>query len=602
MMKAMRKLTKQILWIVIAAFVGTIIFAWGMEFSAKKQKRGIIATINGEDIHLTVFQSAYDQALRETEKTQGEVDDQTAYQIRDEVWNQMINDRLLNQEVKKREITVTSAELYEYLRRFPPKELMQNPSFLTPEGKFDYQKYLQALADPRIPWGDLEPYVRANLTLSKLQQSVIGLVRVTDEEVRQNYINDNEKVKVKYLQVPVSQFLQKDLGVSDPEIQAYYQAHKEEFKGDESANLSYVVFEKKPSEMDEEKTKERLSEIKKEIEAGEDFAELAKEYSEDKGSAKDGGDLGWFGKGRMVEDFEKVAFTLKPEEMSEPVKTKFGWHLIKVFETRQEGEQKEIKASHILLKTRVTQETLNLLRVKVEEFADQAKKSDLLKTASEDKLQVSQTGWFFRNKYVQGIGTSPEVDEFAFKNKIGKISEAIETGTGFYVFQIKERRPAGISSLDQVKGVIKQRLSKNKVDSLAYVEAQRIYNQIRAGKSLEQAAKDNNATYKETDEFSRNSYVPEIGNVPEFAGASFSLNSQNRVSSPIKTDRGAFIIELASRTKIDDSLFLSLKDSLSSVVLQNKQSQVYQDWFAQIRNSAKIEDYRSEYFKEESVY
>jgi peptidyl-prolyl cis-trans isomerase D len=602
MMKAMRKLTKQILWIVIAAFVGTIIFAWGMEFSGRNQKRGILATINGQNVQLTTFQYLYDQALREAEKTQGEINDQTAYQIRDEVWNQLVNDVLLKQEVEKRKITVTGAELYEYLRRFPPKELMENPAFLTPEGNFDYQRYLQALTDPRIPWGQVEPYVRSNLTMSKLQQSVISLVRVTDEEVRQYYVDDNEKVKVKYLLVPVSQFLQKNLSVSDPEIQAYYMAHQEEFKIDQSANLGYVVFEKEPSEMDEQQTKEKLLDIKKEIEEGEDFAELAQEFSDDNASAKDGGDLGWFGKGKMIGAFEEAAFALKPGQMSEPVKTEFGWHLIKVFDERKNGEEREIKASHILLKTRISQETLDQLRLKAEEFIDQVKKSDFVKTAEEQNLPVYETGWFFKKSYIQGVGVNTEVDEFAFENKVGKTSEVIETPGGFYVFQIKERRPAGISPLEEAKVVIKQKLSKAKADSLAYAEAQKIYDQIQSGKTLEKAAKDNDAIYKETDQFSRNSFVPEIGKVPEFIGASFSLNSQNRLSPPTKTDLGTFIIEFVSRTRIDDSLFFSIKDSLSSVVLQNKQTQVYRDWFTQLRKSAEIEDHRSEYFREQNLY
>jgi len=602
MMKAMRKLTKQILWIVIAAFVGTIIFAWGMEFSTGKQKKGIIATVNGQDVHLTSFQYLYDQALKEAEKSEGEVDEQTVNQIREEVWNRMVNEYLLQQETKKRDITVADEELYEYLKRFPPKEIMENPSFQTKEGKFDYQKYLQALADPRVPWDQLEPYVRSNLSLSKLQQSVISLVRVTDEEVRQYYIDDNEKVKVKYLQVPVSQFLQSNLFVSDPEVQAYYQAHKEDFKSDQSANLNYVVFEKKPSDMDEEKTKEKLIDIKKEIEEGGDFAELAKEYSEDKGSAINGGDLGWFGRGKMVEAFENAAFALKPGEMSEPVKTQFGWHLIKVFDTKEDEKGKEIKASHILLKTQITQETLDQLKLEAEEFADRTKKSDLVKVAQEEKRPVSSTGWFAKGGYIRGIGTNAEVEEFAFTSKIGKTSPVIETSKAFYIFQVKERRPAGISPLEEVKGVINQKLSKAKADSLAYVEAQRIFAQIKVGKSLEEAAKDNNAMYAETEELSRSPSASGIGNVPEFIGTSFSLSPQNPLSPPIKTDQGTFIIEFVSKTRIDDSLFASIKDSLSSVVLQNKQTQVYQDWFAQLRKSAKIEDHRSEYFREETAY
>jgi peptidyl-prolyl cis-trans isomerase D len=600
MMKAMRKLTKQILWIVIAAFVGTIIFAWGMEFSSKKKRQGILATINGQDVQLTSFQSLYDQTLRDTEQSQGEVNDQTADQIREEVWNRMINEVLLQQETKKRGITVTDAEVFEYLKRFPPKEIRENKAFQTPEGKFDYQKYLQALADPRIPWDQVEPYIRSNLILSKLQQSVIGLVRVTNEEVRQYYIDDNDKVKVKYLLVPASQFLQRNIVVSDPEIQAYYQAHKEDFRSEESADLDYVVFEKKPTEMDDQKTKEKLLEIKKEIEEGADFAELAQEYSEDQGSAQQGGDLGWFGKGKMVAAFEKAAFALKPGEMSEPVKTDFGWHLIKVFDTRENGNEKEIKASHILLKTQISQETLDQLKLEAEEFADRAQKSGLAKTAQEQNLSVSQTGWFSRGEYIQGIGTDPQVEEFAFKDKIGSTSPVIEMTKAFCVFQLKERRPAGIAPLEEVKEVIRQKLSKTTADSLAYNEARRIFPQIQAGKSLENAAKDNNAVYAETEEFSRSSVVPGIGSVPEFIGTSFSLSPQNRLSPPIKTDQGAFIIEFVSKTKANDSLFTSIKDSLGSVVLQNKQSQLYQDWFAQLRKSAKIEDYRAEYFRESS--
>jgi peptidyl-prolyl cis-trans isomerase D len=425
---------------------------------------------------------------------------------------------------------------------------------------------------------------------------------VTDEEVRQYYVDENEKVKVNYLLVPASQFLQKDLSVSDPEIQAYYEAHQEDFKVDQSANLSYVVFEKEPSELDDQNTKERLLDIKKEIEEGEDFAELALEFSDDRGSAEDGGDLGWFGKGKMVEAFEKAAFDLKPGEMSEPIKTEFGWHLIKVSDERKKGKEKEIKASHILLKTRISQETLDQLRLKTEEFADQTKEAGFAKATEEQNLPVFETGWFFKDEYIQDIGTNPQVNEFAFQSKIGEISEVIETGEGIYVFQIKGKNPARISPLEEAMTVIKQKLSKAKADSSAYDEGQRIYDQIKAGRSLKKAAADNNAIYKESVEFSRNSILPETGRLPEFVGASFSLTSENRLSPPIKTERGTYIIEFISRTGIDDSLFVSVKDSLGSVVLQNKQLQVYQDWFAQLRESAKIEDHRSEYFREQTVY
>jgi peptidyl-prolyl cis-trans isomerase D len=603
MMKIMRKLTKQILWIVIVAFVGTIIFAWGMEFSGKnKQKKGVIATINGQDIEIYAFQQVYDQALRQMEKEKGDVDEQTASQLREDVWNNLVNQMLLNQEIQKKKIQVSDLELYEYLKLYPPKELQENPAFQTKDGKFDYQKYQQALNDPRIPWKQVEDYIRPNLQLAKLQQSIVTLVRVTDEETKEFYRDANEKVKVKYLLVPSYQFQSQNIPVSDKEIETYYNEHKDEFKSDQSVNLSYVLFEKKPSGADEEEAKKRLLDIKNEIEAGEDFAELAKDYSEDKTSAVNGGDLGWFAKGTMVPAFEQAAFSLKSGEISEPIKTQFGWHLIKVTDRRIEGEKEEVKASHILLKTTPSQETLVQIKDAADGFAEKVNKSDFPKMAGEAKLPVSETGWFVQGGNIRGVGVNPQVDEFAFKNDVGKTSDAVETAKGFYVFQVKTKRPVGIATLEEVKPVIKQKLTKIKADSLAYEKAQNLFTQIKAGKSLKDAADQNNATYTELAEFSRSTPAQEISNLPEFIGTAFSLTQPGQIAPPISTNLGASIIQLVSRSSPNDSLFAAVRDSLSYVVLQKKQGQVYQDWFSQIRKQAEIKDYRGEYLREVGSY
>ncbi len=598
MMKTMRKLTKQIMWVVVVAFVGTIIFAWGMEFSAKNKKTGVIATINGEDIQVAAFQQYYDQALRQTEKEKGDVDEQTSYQIRDEVWNNLVNQILLNQEVEKRKIKVTDSELYEYLRRYPPKELQENPSFKTKDGKFDYQKYLQALNDPRVPWKQVEDYIRPNLQLAKLQQTVITLVRVTDEETKEFYRDENEKIKVAYLLVPSYQFQNENIPVSDNEISTYYQEHKKEFESDPGANLSYVTFEKKPSQADEEETQKRLLEIKSEILQGEDFAELAKDYSDDKASAVTGGDLGWFGKGMMVPAFETAAFSLRSGEMSDPIKTQFGWHLIKVTDRKIEGEKEEVKASHILLKVTPSEETSVQIKEAADDFAEKVQKSDFSKVAADAKLPVSETGWFVQGGNIRGVGKNSQVGEFAFKNNVGKISDVFETAKGFYIFQVKAKRPAGTATLEEAKPAIKQITTKNKADVMAYEKAQSIFTQISAGKTLKDAAEKNNATFAEPAEFTRNSPIPEISGAPEFVGKAFSLTRPGQISSPVQTNLGAFIIQMVSRFAPNDSLFITTKDSLSYVVLQKKQGQVYQDWFTQIRNQAEIKDYRSEYYRE----
>lgn len=602
MLKAMRKLTKHILWIVIVAFVGTIIFAWGMEFTSKQQRKGLIATINGEEIELYTFQYYYDQALRQAEKEQGDVDEPTAIRIRDEVFNNLLNEILLNQEAAKRGIEVTDAEMYEYMRRYPPPELREHPAFQTPEGEFDYQKYLQALSDPRVPWVQVEQMIRPNLRMGKLQQAVLSLVRVTDQEAKRFYRDENEKVNVEYLLVPTYEFQRQDLPVGEQEIEAYYQKNQDEFKADPSANLSYVFFEKKPSQADEVETKERLLEIKQEILEGEDFAGMAEDYSEDNASAEDGGNLGWFGKGSMVEAFEQTAFSLEPGEMSEPVKTRFGWHLIKVEEKRGKGEDQEVLASHILLKITASDETLDILKETSEDFADRARDSELTEMAEEDSLSVSQTGWFSQEGNIPGIGRNVQVDDFAFENDQGAISDLIETARGFYVFQIKEKRPAGISTLEEVKPVITQKLIKVKADSLAYDKAQKIYAEIMAGESLKKAAEQSNATFEKAEGFSRNSPPQQTARSPEFIGAAFSLTEPKQISPPVKSSIGTFIIQLDSKIAVDDSLYAAVKDSISFMVLQQKQRDAYQDWFTEVKKQADIKDYRAEYFRDVSPY
>ncbi|MCJ7498168.1 MAG: peptidylprolyl isomerase [candidate division Zixibacteria bacterium] len=596
MMKTMRKMTHSILWIVIAAFVGTIVFAWGMQFTSRKSKQGVIAVVNGKDIPVQSFQYLYENKLKEAEKKEEEVTDQVAKNLRDQTWTELVDQTLLSQEVKKRGIVVTNKELYEFMKRFPPREIMESEVFQT-NGQFDYNKYRQALADQRVPWGQIEGYVRSQLLIAKLQETIIGAVRINDQEVYRKYVDDTQKARLNYIFIPAKEFSTTEIQISPAEIEKYFKENLDKFKMEERAAIRFVVLPKNPSKDDEEKTRARILEIRDLITSGEDFAEMAKEYSEDPTTRKNGGDLGWLKKGATQKPFDEALFALKPGEISEPVKTEFGWHLIKVLEKKKTKGEEEFHASHILLKIEPSEETLTEIKNKIDEFVLTARKVGFDIAASDEKLPFKESGLFVKGSFIPKLGLSEEVNQFVFENKPGKISDPIESQFLYYVVQIKERKPAGIPSLSEAELLVKDELLKQKLGELAYQKGMRIYEEIRKGKDFKKMAEESKEKVMDSGEFTRNSFVPGIGQDPEFIGSAFAL-STNQISPPVKTDQGTYILQLFSKSAVNDSTFKIQGDSLTIQLLRKKQSDFYTQWFENLKKSAKIEDFRNQYYKE----
>ncbi len=596
MMKTMRKMTHSILWIVIAAFVGTIVFAWGMQFTSRKSKQGVIAVVNGKDIPVQSFQYLYENKLKEAEKKEEEVTDQVTKNLRDQTWTELVDQTLLSQEVKKRDIVVTNKELYEFMKRFPPREIMESEVFQT-NGQFDYNKYRQALADQRVPWGQIEDYVRSQLLIAKLQETIIGAVRINDQEVYRKYVDDTQKARVNYIFIPPKEFSTSEIQISPTETEKYFKENSDKFKMEERAVIRFVVLPKNPSKDDEEKTRARILEIRDLITKGEDFAEMAKEYSEDPTTRKNGGDLGWLKKGTTQKPFDEALFALKPGEISEPVKTEQGWHLIKVLEKKKTKGEEELHASHIFLKIEFSEETLTEIKNKIDEFVLTARKVGFDIAASDEKLPVKESGLFVKGSFIPKLGLSEEVNQFVFENKSGKISDPIESQFSFYVVQTKERKPAGIPSLSEAEPLVKDELLKQKLGELAYQKGMRIYEEIRKGKDFKKVAEESKEKVMDSGEFTRNSSVPGIGQDPEFIGSAFAL-STNQISPPVKTTQGAYLLQLVSKSAVNDSTFQVHSDSLKLELLRRKQSDFYTQWFQNLKKNSKIEDFRNQYYKE----
>ncbi|HEX9916652.1 MAG TPA: peptidylprolyl isomerase [candidate division Zixibacteria bacterium] len=597
-MKGMRDIIKPVMWIVVIAFVGTIVLVWGGDITKSKYKKGIIGSANGQEISAADFANLYDNQLKQLGNQSEELDEQTTKQVLDNTWDNLVDEILVQQQTRKLGITVSDKELFEYMKMYPPAEFQQSPDFQI-DGKFDYQKYMQALVNPQFPWWRWEGYIRANLITLKLQEMIVDLVRVADPEVKQEYVNDNEKVKVNYLFISNSEFLGKVPPITEQEIQEYYKENQGEFKVESRTSLNFVVIPKVPTQDDIQKTKSDLLRIKMEAEQGEDFATLAQYYSDDKVTAEKGGDLGWFTRGKLIESFEQAAFSLKVGEISQPIRTEYGWHLIKLLEKRGVGKNEELHASHILLKITPTEQTIDSLRVMAEDLVKQATKVGLKEAARQNNLNFSSTDFFFRDSIIPEMGYNLGANLFAFENKVGKTSDPIETKNGFYVVEVKDRKPAGIYPLDEVKQKIKDRIVLNKAGDLALGEAQKTYQEAEKTKNLETATSKVNQKIQRLDYFSRSSELAQVDDNPRFVGTAFSLNEKNKISPPLRTENGIYLIEFVSHIPISEQEFTQAKDSLYQQLVIQKKTQAYQDWFEQIKKKAKVEDYRNKFYKTE---
>jgi len=604
MFEALRKMILPIIIIVLFFFAAMIVFEWGLGFSRRQSfvDSNIAAVINGEKISWQTYNRLYNTLYQtESQDTDGELSDDKVREIQQKAWKELLHDHLLIQQVAQHHITATDEEVYQYLRYSPPPELQQLSYFQT-DGQFDYQKYVNALADPQASafWASIEPFARESIVKQKMQEMVIQAAHVTETEVKEFYFDTNEKVKVGMVNVAYARFSNPPPKSTDDELLEYFNEHKEDYPVEERASLDIALIEKKPEPRDWEISYNKAQAIYDSIQAGADFAEMAQRYSDDPSSAKEGGDLDWFPRGRMVTEFDRKVFTMKKGQISEPVRTQFGWHIIKLHDFKEEMEvphgktKKELvekaHASHILVKAVAGEETLDRAYRRLEEFHIAAKKNGFFKAAEDLNMPVKRAAPFFRDKNIQYIGKDPNAGQFAFENKVDAISNVFENNSAFFVVRVSGRMPAGMATFEEVKDKIKLDILKYKVQKLCHDTASAIYAEIQKGTKIKKAAKMFGEEYETTDEFTRRSYVKGLGRDPVAIGTAFSLTEPGQISKPADYDQGSIIFQMIERTKADLDAYNTQRDSLYFSILNAKRRELYSSWFENIVENSTIEN------------
>ncbi|MCK5127434.1 MAG: peptidylprolyl isomerase [candidate division Zixibacteria bacterium] len=598
MLSSFRKIRKVVIYFVLVAFVGTIILVWGADVTRSKAEQNIIGTINGTDIDIQSYRPFVDRAYRQKQAQLGdeEMDAVVESQLRQDAWDQFVADYLLSQEIAKRKITVSDEEWYQFLKFNPPQDLQSNPAFQT-DDKFDYQKYFGTLASPEAGayWKNVEAMYRPELAKMKLQNQISSTVRVSEQEVQDYFTKTSEKAKVDIINISNVTFMTEGIDVSEEEIQNYYTEYKDNYEVDARASVDYVEFSKDPSERDWDIIEQDIIEIKAQIDAGDDFAELAIAYSEDN-SAKDGGDLGWFTPGRMVEAFNDAAFALKNGEVSEPVRTKFGWHIIKADDRRKKDDTEEIKARHILLKIKASEETTNLAYRNAQEFLTLADDNSFDYAVDSMKIELKNTGLFTESSNIPQLGNNRSINKFAFKNDAGTISHIYENSASIVIVKVSEKIDAGFASLDEVKDQVTQDLKKEIAMQKCEEQINKAYETMKSGNDFALAAKDAGLVVTTSNLMARDGFLPGVGRDQLAIGTMFSLNNPGDYSAPVRYQRGYAMFKLIERKGADLTIYTAVKDSLQTIVLNSKVSETMNSWYANLIGGAEVEDYIDDFY------
>ena len=584
----------------------------------------VVATVDGKDIKGLDYQRRYQNQMAAFQQQYGSnINEQMLRQlgIDQQILQQMVDEQAALVEAERQGIRVSDEELAQQIFAIPA--LQENGRFI---GETRYEQLLASQNPPMIK-STFEENLRRSMMIDKLRSALTDWVAISDADVEREYRDRNEKVKVQVVALTADKFRDKVM-VSDADIASYYQAHQAEYRKGEQRKIKYVLIDRDqlrakvtvtPQEIEsyynsnvqqfqtpeqvrashiliktdgknEADAKKQADDILKQAKApGADFAALAKKYSEDDGSKANGGDLDYFTRGRMVPEFEQAAFAMQPGQISDLVKSQFGFHIIKVVDKKPAATRSldEVRAQ--------IQQTLAAQRVE-QQIADRTRDldarittpADLDTVGKEQGATVAESAFFAREDPIPGLGPAPEVAAQAFQQKDGQVSKALQTPRGPIYFTVTGKKDPYVPKLEEVKDKVRDDVVKIKAAELSKQKAAEIASTLRSAKDFAAAAKAQGLEAKDSQLIARGSPLPDIGVSPEVDKVAFSLPA-NGVSDPIPTSNGTVIVRVAERQDVTPDALRQAKESFRTQLLSERREAFFASYMAKAKQGMKIQ-------------
>jgi peptidyl-prolyl cis-trans isomerase D len=612
----------------LAAVVLTFIFFYIPEFIGPDQSMlsgDRLATIDSRSISVTDFRRRYMaqvQAYRSSYGGNLTDDILQQMQVPQQVLQQMIQEKAELSEAERAGITVSDAEVRAQIIAIPG--LQENGQFI---GEQRYRALLKQQTPPLTP-GDFEQSVRESLMLDKFRAGLTEWMTVSDAELEREHKRRNEKVTLDVVAVLADNF-KTQVNPTDAELSGHYDKNQERYRIPDRRKIKYVRINpaelaasiKVPKEDVERSYNEQLGkyttpeqirashillttegkddaavraqaeQVLKEAKSGADFSALAKKYSQDEVSAAQGGDLDYFSRGRMVAAFDTAAFALAPGEMSDLVKTEFGYHIIKLTDRKpaivrplsDPAVYKEIEGA--LLRDQAEAQATQYADTMIAEAKTPAA---LDKSAASRGLTVEESGFFARGGMIEGLGPQSPVSMAAFDLADNAVSEPIAGPTGRVIFYVSGKQDAYLPKLDEVRSRVRDDVIQERSVALAKQRADVLATQLKNAANFQAAAKAAGLEAVTTNPIARDGVIPNIGRSPEIEAIAFS-SPVGTVSNAIPTPQGAAIVKVASRVDVSPADFAMAKDKFRMEMLGERRSRFYQTYMEKARTKMKID-------------
>jgi peptidyl-prolyl cis-trans isomerase D len=583
----------------------------------------VIAEVEGRSVTAGQFQQRYNSQIQAYRSAYGAgLSDQLLRQlgIDQQILQQMVDEQAALVEAERHGIRVSDEELAQQIFAIPG--LQENGRFV---GEQRYEQILRS-QNPPMTKATFEETLRRSLMIDKLRAALTDWMTVSNDDVEREFRQRNEKAKLQVVALTADAF-KGQVKVSDADVSSYFDMHKAEYRVGEQRKVRMLLLDRDqafartgvtPTEVqsyyngnitqyqtpeqvrashillntagkDEAAVRKQAEDILQQVKAGADFAELAKKYSEDEGSKPNGGDLDYFSRGRMVPEFEAAAFAIEVGQVSDIVKSQFGFHIIKVTDkkpavTRSLDEVRP-QIEEQLKRQRADQQ---IAARATELAAGISNTADLDRVARENGFMVTESEFFGRDDPVPGLGPAPQVAAAAFMLKGDAVNGPITTPRGPVFIALAGTRDPYVPTLDQVKDRVREDVIRTRATELSRQRASQIAAALRSANDFAAAAKAQGFEAKDTQLIARGAPLPDVGVSAAVDKVAFSL-PVGGVSEPITTNDATVIVRVAERDEVTPDELQNGRETFRDQLLSERRGLFFSSYMAKAKERMRIE-------------